>query len=195
MGGRDHRSEIMDVSVDGETRRAIMLQLTAERERRAAVTRAEGELTAAKLRADGELYTAQKAAEARRVTADADAYSTGVVARAIEENGLDAIRFEVAKGQIAAMEKIATGQGAKVLILPTDMGAAFGSAAGLSSVVGEFLGPRRAKGLIRALRRRNSGMMATAASEGAADVTCPAHDRPRPRRHRSGVRHRRPRPA
>jgi regulator of protease activity HflC (stomatin/prohibitin superfamily) len=61
------RAEILDVNLDQATRDAMLQQLNAERERRAAVTRAEGQKRAVELNADGELYAARQAAEARRV--------------------------------------------------------------------------------------------------------------------------------
>ena len=56
------RAEILDVNLDQATRDAMLQQLNAERERRAAVTRAEGEKRAVELNADAELYAAEQAA-------------------------------------------------------------------------------------------------------------------------------------
>jgi regulator of protease activity HflC (stomatin/prohibitin superfamily) len=52
------RAEILDVNLDQATRDAMLQQLNAERERRAAVTRAEGQKRAVELNADAELYAA-----------------------------------------------------------------------------------------------------------------------------------------
>ncbi|MEM6441668.1 MAG: SPFH domain-containing protein, partial [Pseudomonadota bacterium] len=131
------RAEIVDVEVDAETRRAMLLQLNAERERRAAVARAEGEKRAAELAADAELYTAQQVAEARRVGAQAEADATRLVAEAIRDSGLDALRYEVARKQIAAVETMGKSPSSKFVVLPTDVAQSF---AGIASLAAGMLG-------------------------------------------------------
>lgn len=130
------RSEIIDVTVDEATRRAMLAQITAERERRATVTRAEGEKRAAELRADAELYTAQKTAEARRIAAEAEAYATEVVAKALAENGTAAAGFEIAKSQIRALTDMGKSPASKVVLVPSDMSAAFGALTGFAGILG-----------------------------------------------------------
>jgi len=127
------RAEIVDVEVDAETRRAMLLQLNAERERRAAVAKAEGEKRAAELAADAELYTAQQVAEARRVGAQAEADATRLVAEAIRESGLDAIRYEVARKQIAAVETMGKSPSSKFVVLPADLADSFTGLAALGA--------------------------------------------------------------
>lgn len=122
------RAEILDVALDQATRDAMLQQLNAERERRAQVTRAEGERRAVELAADAELYAAEKAAEARRIEADAEAYATGVVAAAIQANGLEAAQYQVALKQVEAIAGVAQGQGTQTIIVPADAADAFGKA-------------------------------------------------------------------
>ena len=122
------RAEILDVNLDQATREAMLQQLNAERERRAAVTRAEGEKRAVELNADAELYAAQKAAEARRVTADAEAYATVKVAEAIQAHGLEAAQYNVALKQVEALGALGAGEGKQTIIVPTEALAAFGDA-------------------------------------------------------------------
>lgn len=122
------RAEILDVNLDQATRDAMLQQLNAERERRAAVTRAEGERRAVELNADAELYSAEQAAKARRVEADAEAYATEVVAKAIKENGLEAAQYQVALKQVEALATVAKGQGQQTLVLPSSAIDAFGDA-------------------------------------------------------------------
>lgn len=129
------RCEIIDVDVDAATRTAMQLQINAERERRAQVTRAEGEKRAVELNADAELYAAQKAAEARRITADADAYATTALAEAINRGGDGAIRFEVLKRQVEAMREVASANNSKIILLPADLAESFSSAAKLMGTV------------------------------------------------------------
>lgn len=122
------RAEILDVNLDQATREAMLQQLNAERERRAAVTRAEGLKRAVELQADGELYAARQQAEARRVAADAEAYATGVVAEAIGKGGLEAVQYNIALEQVKALGTMAAGQGTQTVIVPADAADAFGKA-------------------------------------------------------------------
>lgn len=122
------RAEILDVNLDQATREAMLQQLNAERERRAAVTRAEGQKRAVELQADGELYAARQQAEARRVTADAEAYATGVVAEAIAKGGLEAVQYNIALEQVKALGTMAAGPGTQTVIVPADAADAFGKA-------------------------------------------------------------------
>ena len=122
------RAEILDVNLDQATRDAMLQQLNAERERRAAVTRAEGEKRAIELNADAELYSAEQAAKARRVEAEAEAYATSVVAQAIQDNGLEAAQYQVALKQVEAFGQLGQGQGQQTVVVPAQALEAFGDA-------------------------------------------------------------------
>lgn len=115
------RAEVIDISLDEDTRTAMLQQLNAERARRAAVTEAEGKKRSIELEADAQLYAAQKQAEARRVQADAEAYATEAIAKAIHKNGFEAVRYDIAKRQVDTMEALANGSGNRTIILPADM--------------------------------------------------------------------------
>ncbi len=115
------RVEVIDVEVDDETRKAMQLQLNAERNRRAVVRQAEGEKEAAQLQADADLYTAQKQAEPKRVLADADAYAVNAVAKAIANGGESAINFEIKKIQAKAIESLGVSESSKIVILPAEI--------------------------------------------------------------------------
>ena len=122
------RAEILDVNLDQATRDAMLQQLNAERERRAAVTRAEGQKRAVELSADAELYAAEQKAKARRISADAEAYATEVVAKAIADNGLEAAQYQVALKQVEALTAVGQGDGKQTIILPSSALEAFGDA-------------------------------------------------------------------
>ena len=133
------RSEITDVQIDEETRRAQRQQLNAERERRAVIAKAEGERRAVELQADGEFYTAQKRADAIRVEADAKAYAIEVaaraeaeqtrqLARAIAEDGEAAVEFEIRKRQVEAIGLLAAAPNAKTVVIPTNVTGVLGAA-------------------------------------------------------------------
>jgi len=122
------RAEILDVNLDQATRDAMLQQLNAERERRAAVTRAEGQRRSVELNADAELYAAEQAAKGRRIQADAEAYATGVVADILKEKGIEAAQYQVALKQVEAIRDVASGEGKQTVLLPTSAFDAFGQA-------------------------------------------------------------------
>jgi len=121
-------AEILDVNLDEATREGMLQQMNAERARRAQVTEAEGQKRAVELAADAELYAAEKAAEARRIGADAEAYATGVVARAIADNGLEAAQYQVALKQDEALNALGQGPSSQMVIVPAQALEAFGNA-------------------------------------------------------------------
>ena len=122
------RAEILDVNLDQATRDAMLQQLNAERARRAQVTEAEGQRRAVELAADAELYAAEKAAEARRISADAEAYATGVVAKAIADNGLEAAQYQVALKQVEALNAMGNSPSSTTVVVPANALEAFGNA-------------------------------------------------------------------
>lgn len=122
------RAELLDVNLDQATRDAMLQQLNAERERRAAVTRAEGEKRAVELNADAELYAAEQAAKARRVQADAEAYATNAVAQAIQDNGLEAAQYQVALKQVESLNALGASPSSSTIVVPASALEAFGDA-------------------------------------------------------------------
>jgi len=130
------RTEITDVVVDEITKKAQRQQLNAERDRRATVAKAEGEKQRVQLEADAELYQAQKIAEAERIKADAQAYAVQVVAKAIEENGKEAVSFEIAKRQVEAMSIIGSAENTKTIVVPTDATKSLGGLAAALEIMG-----------------------------------------------------------
>ncbi|HIG59421.1 MAG TPA: SPFH/Band 7/PHB domain protein [Gammaproteobacteria bacterium] len=129
---------ITDVVVDDQTKDAQRQQLNADREKRAAIARAEGDKRSVELAADAQLYESERKAEAIRVTADADAYAitakaaadaeqTRVVAAAIADNGQPAINYEIMKRQVTALTDVASADNTKTIILPTNITETLGS--------------------------------------------------------------------
>ena len=132
------RTEITDVVIDEQTKEAQRQQLNAERERRAAIAKAEGSKRSIELEAEAKFFQAQKEAEAIKVNADAEAYAvkvkaeadaeqTRVIASAIKDNGQPAINFEVMKRQVEALSEIASSNSTKTLIMPTEITGVIGS--------------------------------------------------------------------
>jgi regulator of protease activity HflC (stomatin/prohibitin superfamily) len=141
------RTEITDIVIDDQTKEAQRQQLNAERERRAAVARAEGDKRSVELSADARLYEAEKKADATRVTADAEAYAikaqaeadaeqTRLIAKAIADGGQPAVNFEIMKRQVEALSQVASSDNAKTVIMPTDIAGVIGSIEGLLSATG-----------------------------------------------------------
>lgn len=122
------RAEILDVNLDQATRDAMLQQLNAERERRAAVTRAEGQRRSVELNADAELYASEQAAKGRRIQADAEAYATSVVADVLKEKGVEAAQYQVALKQVEAIRDVGRGEGRQTVLLPSSAIEAFGQA-------------------------------------------------------------------
>ncbi len=122
------RAEILDVNLDQATRDAMLQQLNAERARRAQVTEAEGQKRAIELQAEAELYAAEQAALARRVEAEAEAYATGIVAKAIADNGLEAAQYQVALKQVESLNALGSGPSSQTVIVPAQAMEAFGNA-------------------------------------------------------------------
>ena len=132
------RTEITDVIIDETTKDAQRQQLNAERERRAAIAKAEGAKRSIELDAEAKFYQAQKEADAVKVNADAEAYAvkikaeadaeqTRVIAAAIKDNGQPAINFEVMKRQVEALSEIASSNSSKTVIMPTEITGVIGS--------------------------------------------------------------------
>jgi regulator of protease activity HflC (stomatin/prohibitin superfamily) len=127
------RSEITDVQLSEPTQRAMAEVLEAERQRRAAITRAEGEKRAVELAADAALYKQQREAEAVKVAADATAYANGVIGAAIREHGEEPAKFQIAERQIEAIRMLAGSPNAKLVMIPGDAADGFTRAAAILS--------------------------------------------------------------
>jgi regulator of protease activity HflC (stomatin/prohibitin superfamily) len=132
------RTEILDILVDEKTKESQRKQLNAERERRAAIARAEGDKRSTELNADAELYEAKKQAEGVKVAADAEAYAikikaeadakqTRLIAEAIKNDGQPAINFEIMKRQVDGLSELASSNQTKTLIVPSDITKALGT--------------------------------------------------------------------
>jgi regulator of protease activity HflC (stomatin/prohibitin superfamily) len=122
------RAELLDVSLDEQTRLAMLQQLNAERARRAQVTEAEGLKRSVELSADAELYAAEQQAKAKKITADAEAYATTAIAAAIQASGIEAVQYQLALKQVEALTKVGSGDGKQMILVPTQALEAFGDA-------------------------------------------------------------------
>jgi len=133
------RTEVTDVELDEQTRDAQRLQLNADRERRAVISKAEGHKKTVELEAEANLYKALKEAEAIKIKADADAYriernaeasakQTELIASAIgQENGSHAVEREIRLTQANSLAALGQSENSKVLVIPSDITRSLGT--------------------------------------------------------------------
>ena len=130
-GVKVSRVELRKIEPPANLVTAMNLQMTAERERRATVARANGEREAevaraegAKqatvLEAEGRLSAAAKDAEARVTLAEAEAKATLVVADAAKGTGGEALRYFVALKYIDAIGALAANPTGRTLVIPLE---------------------------------------------------------------------------
>ena len=126
------RVEIRKIEPPENLIRAMNLQMTAERERRATVVRAEGAKQALVLEAEGRREAAFRDAEARERLAQAEAEATRMVASAASGAGGDALRYFVADKYVAAFQAIAASPNSRLVIVPME---ASGLAGGVTAAL------------------------------------------------------------
>ncbi len=112
--------EIQDIKPSESMQRAMEMQASAERERKAMVTKAEGEKQATILNAQAELEAARLAAEAQVTLAEASAEAIKRVAAAIGTEDAP-MRFILGEKYIRAMDQLASSSNAKTVVIPADL--------------------------------------------------------------------------
>jgi regulator of protease activity HflC (stomatin/prohibitin superfamily) len=136
-GVKVSRVELRKVEPPENLVRAMNLQMTAERERRAtvmkaegdraaAIQRAEGEKQALVLQAEGRQQAAMRDAEARERLAEAEAKATQMVAQAAAGAGGDALRYFIADKYVKAFEALAANPNSKLVVVPMEASALAG---------------------------------------------------------------------
>ena len=112
--------EIQDIKPSQSMQRAMELQASAERERKAMVTKAEGEKQAMILTAEARLESAKRDAEAQIMLADASSQAITKVTAAFGENELPML-YLLGEKYIASLGKMAESPNAKTVLLPGDL--------------------------------------------------------------------------
>ena len=136
-GVKVSRVELRKIEPPENLIRAMNLQMTAERERRATVMKAEGEREAAVkvaegnkasliLSAEGRQEAAQRDAAARERLAQAEATATRLVAQAVTEGGETALRYFISDKYVAAFQAIAASPHSRLVIVPMEASALAG---------------------------------------------------------------------
>jgi regulator of protease activity HflC (stomatin/prohibitin superfamily) len=144
-GTKVTRVELKDVRPPEDVQVSMAKQLTADRERRAAVLRAEGIKQAAILEAEGRkqaqilaaegrLAAAQKDAEARERLAEAEAIATAAVSKAVAEGDVQALNYFIAQKYVEAMSRIGQAPNAKLVLMPTDFASLVSTIAGVAEL-------------------------------------------------------------
>lgn len=140
------RIEIRDLNMSQELQEAMNLQMTAERHRRAVVTKAngdkeaeilqaEGMRQAAVLRAEGEKQAAILIAEAREREAQAEAQATRDVSAAIREGDVQAIQYFLGVKYVEALQEIGKSDNSKLVLMPLEAAGVTGAVAGISELL------------------------------------------------------------
>ncbi|NHC62916.1 SPFH domain-containing protein [Paenalcaligenes suwonensis] len=140
------RIEIRDLAMSPELQEAMNLQMTAERHRRAQVTKAngqreaeilqaEGEKQAAVLRAQGERESAILIAEARERQAEAEAKATRDVSAAIADGNLHAVQYFLGLKYVEALQSIGSAENSKLVMMPLEATGVTGAVAGIGELL------------------------------------------------------------
>jgi regulator of protease activity HflC (stomatin/prohibitin superfamily) len=139
------RVEIKDLTPPRDLANAMNQQMMAERQKRAEILQAEGAKQGAILRAEGEKESqileaegrreaAFRDAEARERAAEAEGRATTVVSEAIAAGDIHAINYFVALRYAEALEKIASADNQKVIMMPLEASSLIGSIAGIGEL-------------------------------------------------------------
>ncbi|MCL7462497.1 SPFH domain-containing protein [Pseudomonas sp. NW5] len=112
--------EIQDIKPSLSMQGAMELQAAAERERKAAVTKAEGAKQAAILEAEARLEAARRDADAQVMLAEASAESIRRVSSAIGQEA-GPMMYLLGEKYIAALETLGQSDNAKLVVLPADL--------------------------------------------------------------------------
>lgn len=112
--------EIQDIKPSQSMQKAMEAQASAERERKAMVTKAEGTKQAAILQAEARLESARRDADAMVTLAEASAESIKRVTAAIGSQEAP-MRYMLGEKYITALGKLADSQNAKTILVPADI--------------------------------------------------------------------------
>lgn len=112
--------EIQDIKPSPTMQKAMEQQASAERERKATVTRAEGDKQAAILQAEARLESSRRDAEAQILLADASAQAIHKVMQAATGSETPLL-YLLGEKYIKTMGQVAGSQNAKVVVLPADL--------------------------------------------------------------------------
>ena len=145
-GVKVSRVELRRIEPPENLIRAMNLQMTAERERRATVMKAEGEREAVVKVAEGNKASLVLSAEGRRAAAENDALARErralaesnaprVVASALAEGGEAALRYFIADRYVQAFQAMAASPNSRLVVVPMEASALAGGITQVLSLV------------------------------------------------------------
>jgi regulator of protease activity HflC (stomatin/prohibitin superfamily) len=123
--------EIQDIKPSDTMQQAMEAQASAERHRRATVTRADGQKHAAILEAEGRLEASRRDAEATVVLADGTKSALRLVNEAVGDKELPVL-YLLGERYVTALQQMATSQNSKLVMIPGDLPAS------IKSLLGSF---------------------------------------------------------
>jgi len=112
--------EIQDIKPSASMQKAMELQASAERERKAMVTRAEGEKQSMILQAEARVESARRDAEAQVTLAEASSEAIKRVAQAIGDRDTPML-YLLGERYITVITHLAGSENAKMVVLPADI--------------------------------------------------------------------------
>jgi regulator of protease activity HflC (stomatin/prohibitin superfamily) len=112
--------EIQDINPSESMQRAMEQQASAERERKAMVTRSEGQKQSMILEAEARLESAKRDATAQVTLAEASAESIRRVTASLGDQQLP-MMYLLGEKYVAALQKLGDSPNAKVVVLPADL--------------------------------------------------------------------------
>jgi regulator of protease activity HflC (stomatin/prohibitin superfamily) len=115
--------EIQDIKPSDSMQRAMEQQASADRFKQATILEAEGKREAMIREAEGKLEASKREAEAQVRLAQASARAISDISESVKGNDLPAL-FLLGDRYINAMNKMATSQNSKMVLLPADLPAA-----------------------------------------------------------------------
>lgn len=115
--------EIQDIKPSDSMQKAMEQQASADRFKQAAILEAEGRREAMIREADGKLEAAKREADAQIRLAEASAQAINNISAAIQDRDLPAV-FLLGDRYVNALNKMATSQNSKMIMLPADLPAA-----------------------------------------------------------------------
>ena len=112
--------EIQDIQPSHTMQSAMEEQAAAERQRRAAVTKADGEKQAAILSAEGRLEASRRDAEAQVVLAESSQRAIDMVTTAVGDKEIP-VAYLLGEQYVKAMQDLSKSSNAKTVVLPADV--------------------------------------------------------------------------
>lgn len=126
---RDKRASILEA--EGK-RQADILQ--AEGRKQAMILQAEGQRQADILQAEGQRESVFLNADAKERLAEVDAQAVMILSRSISQGTVQAANYFVAQRYVDALEKMATANNQKIIMMPLEASSIIGSISGISEL-------------------------------------------------------------